>query len=156
VTVLLRAGLFSALACLAALFHGAAAAQPVKCVDAKGKTRYIDASAATSNEKCVPVKDAMNVVGSQAQPATGGGAAAGDGERRTNRNPGQPASGDTDKERLAGAQIRLEHAKRELAAQEAIREGGEKNYERVLERLKPFQEAVQRAEKEISELQQQR
>ncbi len=53
--------------------------------------------------------------------------------------------------RLAEAESSLAEAKKQLADQEAIRSGDERNYARVLERLKPFQEAVQNAEKEVEQ-----
>jgi hypothetical protein len=37
--------------------------------------------------------------------------------------------------------------------QEAVREGGEKNYQRVLDRLKPYQDSVQLHERNIDALQ---
>lgn len=43
---------------------------------------------------------------------------------------------------LADETQQLAQAKEQLAAQEAIRNGNERNYERVLERLKPYQDAV--------------
>ncbi len=46
----------------------------------------------------------------------------------------------------------LDEAKKALAGQEAIREGGEKNYQRVLDRLKPYQDSVQRHERNIEAL----
>ncbi|MEW5864911.1 MAG: DUF4124 domain-containing protein [Pseudomonadota bacterium] len=46
----------------------------------------------------------------------------------------------------------LAEAKRKLAEQEAIRTGDEKNYARVLERLKPYRDAVEVHEKNIEAL----
>jgi hypothetical protein len=50
-------------------------------------------------------------------------------------------------------QDKLDDAKKKLAEQEAIREGGEKNYQRVLDRLKPYQEEVQLHEQNVDALQ---
>jgi hypothetical protein len=47
----------------------------------------------------------------------------------------------------------LDDAKKTLAEQEAVREGGEKNYQRVLDRLKPYQDSVQLHERNIDALQ---
>jgi hypothetical protein len=47
----------------------------------------------------------------------------------------------------------LDDAKKALAEQEGIREGGEKNYQRVLDRLKPYQDSVQLHERNIEALQ---
>lgn len=46
----------------------------------------------------------------------------------------------------------LAEAKRKLAEQEAIRTGDERNYARVLERLKPYRDAVEVHEKNIEAL----
>ena len=43
----------------------------------------------------------------------------------------------------------LSDAKAKLAEQEAVRNGDEKNYQRVLDRLKPYQEAVDRHERNM-------
>jgi len=51
--------------------------------------------------------------------------------------------------RLAAEEERLRTARQELAQQESIRTGDERNYQRVLDRLKPYQEAVQQAERAV-------
>ena len=55
---------------------------------------------------------------------------------------------------LEAARKALAEAKKKLAEQEAVRYGDEKNYQRVLDRLKPYQEAVQKAEERVKELEQ--
>ena len=47
----------------------------------------------------------------------------------------------------------LADARKKLAEQEAIRTGDEKNYQRVLDRLKPYQEAVERAQQNLEKAQ---
>jgi hypothetical protein len=59
---------------------------------------------------------------------------------------------DTLERELVQEQRMLEEAKRKLAEQEAIRTGDEKNYARVLERLKPYRDAVEVHEKNIESL----
>ena len=61
---------------------------------------------------------------------------------------------DTDRRRileseLAAEQKNLEQAKKDLAAQEAVREGDEKNYQRVLDRLQPFKDKAALHERNI-------
>ncbi len=130
-----------ALASLFTLLAGAvASAQPVKCVDAKGKTRYIDATMA-AQEKCEPVRDSTSTVKPQAQPP---------GSARTGSSPGNPRA--EIEERIAAAETRLAEAQKNLADQEAIRSGNERNYARVLERLKPYQDAVDRAQQELDQV----
>ena len=53
---------------------------------------------------------------------------------------------------LGAAQRLLSQAKKELAEQEAVRLGSEKNYQRVLERLEPFQRRVKLHEDNIANL----
>jgi malonyl CoA-acyl carrier protein transacylase len=54
---------------------------------------------------------------------------------------------------LAQEQGLLEQARKELAAQEAVRYGDERNYARVLERLQPYKDNVERHEKNVESLQ---
>lgn len=65
---------------------------------------------------------------------------------------------DTDRRRileqeLAGEQKNLESAKKDLAEQEAVRGGDEKNYQRVLDRLQPYKDRVAQHERNIEAIQ---
>lgn len=53
---------------------------------------------------------------------------------------------------LTNEQKLLEQARKELAGQEAIRLGSERNYQRVLDRLEPFQKRVKLHEDNIANL----
>lgn len=53
---------------------------------------------------------------------------------------------------LATEQTNLEQAKKELADQEAVRSGNEKNYQRVLDRLQPYKDKVALHERNIDAL----
>ena len=53
---------------------------------------------------------------------------------------------------LATEQNNLEQAKKELADQEAIRTGDERNYQRVLDRLQPFKDKVSLHERNLEAL----
>src|SRR5579859_4737137 len=119
------------------LAAGGVAAQPVKCVDAKGKVRYIDQSM-MAQEKCEPVKNKTQIM--QTQPGA--------------INPSASTPQPNVDQREAGvraAEQQLEQARKALADQEAIRNGDEKNYQRVLDRLKPYQEAVTKAEQNLDQ-----
>jgi hypothetical protein len=113
-------------------------AEPVKCVDASGKVRYIDESMA-GQEKCKPVRAEIQVMPAQPGAAT------------PYRPPATSSAPSAAQTRLTEAESRLTAAEKLLAEQEAIRSGDERNYARVLERLKPFQDAVQNAEKEVEQ-----
>lgn len=65
---------------------------------------------------------------------------------------------DTDRRRIleqemAGEQRNLEQAKKELAEQEAIRNGDERNYQRVLDRVQPYKDRVAQHERNIQQIQ---
>lgn len=128
-----------ALAAMLALVTLSVGAQPVKCVDASGKIRYTDASM-SGNDKCEPVRAETQVVPAQPGAATKPQPAANPGSSLAEREA-----------RLAAAEKRLAEARNTLAEQEAIRSGDERNYARVLERLKPYQEAVQSAEQAVEQ-----
>jgi hypothetical protein len=138
--------LFSALLFLIAAGAGA---EPVKCVDASGKVRYVD-STAIGAETCKAVKEGINTVTPQAAPS----AAESREMRRARPRQASPSpdSSVQNEARLAEAQEKLAEAQKNLAEQKAIRLGGERNYARVEERLQPFQEAVQRAQQEVEQL----
>jgi len=53
---------------------------------------------------------------------------------------------------LATEEKGLLDAKSKLTEQESVRHGDEKNYQRVLDRLKPYQEAVERHERNVAAL----
>ena len=132
---------FRTLLALALSLSGASAlAQPVKCVDANGKVQYIDKTLAEAQRlKCGAVRAETNTVNMQP------------GAINLNQpsKPNEDASGS--QAALAAAEKKLAEAKAKLAEQEAIRNGGERNYARVQERLAPFQAAVDQAEKEVEQ-----
>ena len=133
------------------LSAGAASAQTCKYVDSEGRITY-------SN---VPIKNAKKVScfepvkpPQQQSPAAPPNAAAKPRVDSTTQR-----QRDDDRRNILEAELRTEEqqlaqAKRELAEQEAIRTGDERNYERVLERLKPYQEAVAQHEKNVASLRQ--
>lgn len=56
-------------------------------------------------------------------------------------------------EELGSERRGLDEAKRTLAEQEAVREGGERNYQKYLDRIKPLQDSVQLHERNVEALQ---
>jgi DNA polymerase III delta prime subunit len=54
---------------------------------------------------------------------------------------------------LAGEQRSLEQAKKELAEQEAVRLGDERNYQKMLDRLQPYKDRVGQHERNIQAIQ---
>jgi hypothetical protein len=140
-------------ALIAALSAGLAHGETCKYVDSEGRVIY-------SN---VPVKNARKVTcfepvkppPQSAQPTTSEGSTtpAPKVDTNTQRQRDDQRRGILESE-LAAEQERLEEAKRALAEQEAIRLGDERNYQRVLERLKPYQDAVAQHEKNIASIKQ--
>ena len=133
-------------------------AETCKYVDKDGRTIY-------SN---VPIKNARKVTCFQAPPTPS------PEPSTTPANTRPPATTDTSRARvepnmqrqrdndrrqileseLAREQDALNEAKKALAEQEAVREGGERNYARMQERLKPYQDSVALHEKNIASLKQ--
>ena len=54
---------------------------------------------------------------------------------------------------MSAEQSNLQQAKKALAEQEAVREGGERNYQRVLDRLQPYKDKVALHERNIEAIQ---
>jgi hypothetical protein len=119
-----------------------------KCFDAQGRVTYTEVK--ESGKRCVEATlPQVQVVPAQATPRreTEEGArpsgAGGQVPETAAKNPEQD---------LAAAKKALEEARRKLAEQEAVRYGDEKNYQRVLDRLKPYQDEVAKAEARVREL----
>jgi hypothetical protein len=146
------------LACAALAAASGAHAQGTvwKCMEADGRAHYTNIKKETEGKQCTVVTKEVSVVSSPAAPARAAGA--------EKSPPGFPkVDKDTQKARdasrrqilqdeLAAEEKGLADAKANLAAQEAVRYGDEKNYQRVLDRLKPYQDAVERHERNISAL----
>jgi len=124
-------------ACLPGLVWGTT----YKCVDAQGRVSYSQSPEPGKRcaEASLPPLQTMPAPAPRAASPAGGQAA---------------DQSKTSEQELAEAKKALEEARRKLAEQEAVRYGEEKNYQRVLDRLKPYQEAVLKAEARLRELQQ--
>lgn len=135
-----------------------ALAETCKYVDKDGRTIY-------SN---VPVKNARKVACFQPPPTpspepstapTNARPPAPADTSRARVEPNTQRQRDSDRRQileneLAREQDALNEAKKALAEQEAVREGDERNYARVQERLKPFQDSVALHEKNVASLKQ--
>lgn len=151
-----------------------AQAQIYRCVDASGHSTYTNDKEGHGNLKCTLVQREVSVVPAQtptrpaAKPAapaarsgnsaapTPGSAARGNGTaQRVDPTTQKARDGDRRRileEELRSAEQALDTARKNLAAQEAVRSGDERNYQRVLDRLKPFQDEVRRAEDNVAAL----
>lgn len=116
-------------------------AELYKCIDASGRTTYSE----TKDPKaaCVIAGGHVTVVPPYQAPAA---------------RPAQPAPSatasrqDALRRQIAEQETELADAKKALKAQEEIRLGDEKNYQRVLDRLQPYQDRVADIEKRLAEL----
>lgn len=118
-----------------------------KCVDANGKPLYTSDKRDTAGKKCEVVSREVNVVPAQKKtPSAFPRESASDRLNATNRQRSAL------EQELKTEEGLLAKAKENLAAQEAIRSGDERNYARVLERLKPFQDDVALHQKNVDAL----
>lgn len=139
-----------------ALFLGLAAAaaqaEMWKCVDAEGNIRYTNVRGETRG--CKPLNlDPPNTVpapraASPVQPKPANFPSV-DGETQKQRDAGRRRILEQE---LALEQQQLEAARKQLAEQQDIRLGNERNYARVEERLKPYENRVRLHESNIESL----
>jgi len=148
---LLILGIFAALIWQAA--GTAAAQQPrseiYKCVDASGKASYTNDARETAGRKCQLVTTQINVAPPQSKQARPNGFPRESAADRANAKGKQR---EILEQELASEETNLAKAKEDLAEQEAVRNGDERNYARVLERLQPFKDRVDTHEKNVEAL----
>jgi hypothetical protein len=139
---------------LLALLAGFAQADTLyKCTDAAGRTTYTNQKVAA---KTCTILSQDKPISTFAPPKARPNAPTPDGFPRVSSETQKNRDGDRRKilsDELASEQRQLGEAKQALAEQEAVREGGERNYQKVIERLKPFQDAVELHERNIDALQ---
>ena len=127
---------------LAAPF-GHAQSEVYKCPDASGRPTYTNVKKDTVGKNCTVVSKEVQVVPSQVPSSASKSSATVD--RNQNRRKILESELQNEQQLLADAQ-------QKLTEQEGIRNGDERNYARVQERLKPFQEAVDLHTKNIEQL----
>ncbi|MEW6689746.1 MAG: DUF4124 domain-containing protein [Pseudomonadota bacterium] len=128
----------------------AQAGEIYKCVDDRGRPLYTSDRRDTAGKKCEVVSREVNVVPAQKPAAK---APAGfPKESASDRAAAKSKQRDTLERELKQEESMLADARRKLSEQEAIRTGNEKNYARVLERLKPYKDAVEVHEKNVEAL----
>jgi hypothetical protein len=139
---------------LSALIAGAVQADTLyKCQDDAGHTTYTNQK---TNAKSCTILSQDKPVSTFTAPKPRASAPTPEGFPKVSSETQKNRDGDRRRildEELAAERRNLDDAKRALAEQEAQREGGEKNYQRVLDRLKPYQDKVQLHERNIEALQ---
>ena len=122
-----------------------ARADVFKCVDEDGHVTYTNAKCTTLSRdqrvSTVPGRAASTPSPASFPKVDGDTQKARDNDRRKILE-----------QELAAEQKSLEQAKKELAEQEAIRTGDERNYQRVLDRLQPYKDRVALHERNIEAL----
>jgi hypothetical protein len=139
-----------ALALILALPAGAAYADIWECVDGSGNKRFTNIKSEAAGCKMLNVGPTNTVSGGKPQTkAAPPGFPRVDGETQKAR--------DNDRRKileqeLANEQKLLEQARKELAEQDSVRLGSERNYQRVLDRLEPYKKRVKLHEDNIANL----
>ncbi len=131
---------------LAAPF-GHAQSEVYKCPDASGRPTYTNVKRDTVGKNCTLVSKEVSVVPAQTPMRAS----------ESSRAAPTPAARNENRRRILESELQNEQqlltdAKQKLAEQEGVRNGDERNYARVLERLKPYQEVVDQHNKNIDQL----
>jgi len=121
------------------------------CKDNAGRTHVTNIKEDTVGKDCRIVQQQRVTVVPAAKP--GAKSPAGfPKESASDRQASKVKQKETIERELNQEQGMLADARKKLSEQEAIRSGDEKNYARVLERLKPYQDTVEVHEKNVEAL----
>ena len=147
-------------------------AQIYECLDANGNKRFTNIAAESKgckalNVSTTPAAPPPAAAPPASQPAAASATAGKASPARASATPTPAsfpridahtqASRDTDRRRileneLGNEQRLLDEARKTLTAQESQRTADERNYQRVLDRLEPYKQAVKRHEDNIANL----
>ena len=126
-----------------------------KCIDANGRATYTNINEEIRGKNCTVVMREISVV--PAIPPSRSSKAAPSPPGFPKVDPATQKGRDDARRRiledeLGSEEKALAKARTELTEQESIREGNERNYQRVLDRLQPYKDAVERHEKNVAAL----
>jgi septal ring factor EnvC (AmiA/AmiB activator) len=145
-----------ALLLAAAFVAGQACAQQVteiwKCKGRDGRWTYTNDRNEAEKLKCEVVTRQVNVAPAAKPPSGSSSSANFPKESAADRANARDRQRQILEKELATEQSALAKAQQDLAAQEQIRNGDERNYARVQERLQPFKDSVETHEKNIEAL----
>ena len=120
------------------------------CKDKDGRTMITSQKADTAGKDCrVVSEERVTVVPATKAAKSPAGFPK---ESTSDRATAKAKQRETLENELTQEQSMLADARKKLTEQEAIRNGDEKNYARVLERLKPYQDTVEVHEKNVEAL----
>jgi len=122
--------------------YGHAQGEVYKCPDASGRPTYTNVKRDTVGKSCTLVSKEVQVVPAQVPTRDKSSAVV---DRNQNRRKILESE-------LQNEQQLLSDAQQKLTEQEGTRQGDERNYARVQERLKPYQEAIDLHTKNIEQL----
>ena len=134
-----------------------------RCVDDAGRPQYTNVRADTVGRQCQVVQKEITVVPSAtlikpqlalANERAGTSAVTASGTRvdKETQKGRDSSRRKILEDELIQEQQMLSHAKNALAQQEGVRNADERNYQRVLDRLKPYQEIVDRHSRNVEAL----
>jgi uncharacterized protein YhaN len=147
--------LFRALILVAFGFPAAAAAQVTeiyKCIGANGRPLYTSDRRDVAGKKCELVSRQVNVVPTPRPKAGNAAPSTFPKESAAERENARGRQRDLLEKELVAEQEALAKARQQLAEQEAVRSGDERNYARVEERLQPYKDSIETHEKNIEAL----
>lgn len=146
--------LIGASAAMPAHAQNASVTEIWKCRGADGHWTYTNDRRQAEKLKCEVVTRQINVAPAPPKAAPAKNARPGDFPREspTERANGKARQREILEKELAQEQAALAKAREDLAAQEAIRTGDERNYARVEQRLQPYKDSVETHEKNIEAL----
>lgn len=137
-------------------------AQVWECVDANGAKRFTNMQGEAAGCKALNLPQVTSFPSQKSQEANARPSDNKSTSSTTPTNfpkiePAQQQSRDGERRRileqeLASEQRLLEQAQKDLVEQEGIRLGGERNYQRVLDRLEPYQKKISLHEANIANL----
>ena len=136
-----------------ALLAGAACAQVTeiyKCVEKNGRPLYTSDKRETAGKKCELVTREVNMAPAQRPRASNPSSFP--KETPAERANAKGRQREILEKELVAEQQSLARAKQDLAEQESVRGGDERNYARVEQRLQPFKDSVELHEKNIEAL----
>src|SRR3954469_2834460 len=143
---MLRASLLALVAALVAVPARAQVTEIFKCKSADGHWTYTNDRREAERQKCEVVTRQINVAPTP-KPAARAAPGSFPKETPADRATASARQRDILEKELAQEQAALAKAKADLAEQESVRSGNERNYARVEERLQPFKDSVETHEK---------
>lgn len=126
-----------------------------KCVDASGHATYTNIKEEIRGKNCTVVMREISVVPSNPHGPAAAESASPKGFPKVDAATQRSRDNERRKilqDELSAEKKALTKAKEELAQQESVRNGNERNYQKVLDRLQPYKDAVERHEKNVEAL----